>query len=79
MEREEIEQQLNSRKRHVNKNLLAILLIIAILISLLGTYMTISNINNAPVERESISNVGYVGIYVDNPDIPEEVEDEGST
>lgn len=67
MKKEEIKQ----RHHHINKNILAILLVLAIIISLLGTYMTIINLKNTPTIDSKPSNVGMVGVYVNNPDIPE--------
>lgn len=70
MKKEEIKQ----RHHHINKNVLAVLLVIAIIISLLGTYMTIINLENTPTIEAKPSTVGMVGVYVNNPNIPEEKE-----
>jgi len=65
---------MSDKKEGVSKNVLAILLIFAIIISALGTYMAVYNANNA----ESVtggsttsyqgSNSAEVGVYVTNPE-----------
>jgi len=54
----------------VSRNLLAILLIIAILLSITGTYIAIYNANVVKVIDVGSSVEGMVGVYVDNPEIP---------
>ena len=71
-----MKKEVQAEKHHINKNVLAILLILAILISLLGTFMAISNTNKAPVDESKSTGTGMVGVYVINPDIIEEGEDE---
>lgn len=65
-----------NHREGVSKNLLAILLIFAILISAVGTYMAVYNSNNAKLTTEkpvasTDSTVGHVGVFVTNPDISE--------
>lgn len=70
------EAKIQRQNNHINKNVIAVLLIIAIIISLIGTYMTIVNINNTPLyQGETHSSVGKVGVYVNNPNIPETKEE----
>ena len=52
-------------KKGVSKNFLAILLVLAILISIIGTYVSLTNVNNVPVQRSS--NVAGVGIEIVSP------------
>jgi len=65
------------RGRTVSKNLLAILLILAILLSVVGTYMAVYNANVVKVISLEPASGGKVGVYVDNPEMPEE-EGDGS-
>lgn len=50
-------------KKGVSKNFLAILLILAIIISVIGTYVSLTSINNVPTQRQS-SGYAYVGVGV---------------
>ncbi len=61
----------------VSRNLLAILLIIAILLSITGTYIAIYNANVVKVIDVGSSVEGMVGVYVDNPEMPEVLEGGG--
>lgn len=66
-------------KKEVSKNFLAILLVLAILISIIGTYVSLTNINNVPTIRSS--NFGTVGVEVVTPPVAyvgvEVIEKEG--
>ncbi len=57
-------------KKKVSKNLLAILLVIAILLSVVGTYMAIYNANVVRVIEIEPASLGKVGVYVNNPELP---------
>lgn len=58
-------------RRAVSKNLLAVLLVLAILLSVVGTYMAVYNANVVRVIEIEPASKGEVGVYVNNPEIPE--------
>ena len=60
------------RGNKVSKNLLAILLILAILLSVVGTYMAVYNANVVKVIGIEPVSSGKVGVYVNNPEMPKE-------
>ena len=57
-------------KKGASKNFLAILLVLAILISIIGTYISLTYVNNVPTPRES-SNIAFVGVEVVKPQLAE--------
>ncbi|MCD4666748.1 hypothetical protein K8R47_02985 [archaeon] len=66
----------------ISKNLLAIIIILAILLSVISTYLSLTNTNNAGIYNPSgdasvglyVPDQGRVGVYVENPN---EVNDIG--
>ena len=54
-------------KRGVSKNILAILLILAILISIVGTYVSLTSVNNVRTAKSSGN--AFVGVEIVRPQI----------
>ncbi len=67
-----------SRKR-ISNNMIAVLLIIAIIISCIATYYILFDGYTPKTIKDSYPSIGMVGVYVENLNIPEEGEvNEGS-
>jgi len=61
-------------RKRISNNMIAILLIIAIVISCIGTYYILYEASAPKTIRDTANTVGMVGVYVENLNISEEGE-----
>jgi hypothetical protein len=60
-------------EKKISSNITAVFLVIAIIISAVGTYIILYNSYTPDIIKgEPMTTAGEVGIYVENPNIPEQ-------